>query len=124
MYYGATPDVFRKAEILRNHMTEAEQLLWNQISNRKLMGFRFRRQHPINRFIADFYCHKVRLVIELDGSIHDKQEVAERDEAREFMIKSFGINVIRFKNDELINDLERVITTIRGKLNELSSTPL
>lgn len=77
LFYGASPEIFRRAEILRNNMTGAEQMLWDKINYKQLKGYRFRRQHPINRFIADFYCHKAKLVIELDGNIHDKKEVAE-----------------------------------------------
>jgi very-short-patch-repair endonuclease len=75
MYYGATPETFEKAKVLRDTLTKAEKLLWNNLKGKKLMGFRFRRQHPIDIFIADFYCHELKLVIEVDGEIHKLREI-------------------------------------------------
>lgn len=116
LFYGTSMEIFRRAEILRNNMTEAEILLWNKLNNKQLMGYRFRRQHPINKFIVDFYCHKVKLAIELDGGIHRKEDVAERDEGREDIIRNFGVEIIRFENNEVIIDIENVIIRIKDKL--------
>jgi very-short-patch-repair endonuclease len=68
---GAKNKDFVNAKVLRKTMTDAEILLWKALRNRRLNGFKFRRQHPIKGFIADFYCHEARLVIEVDGEIHD-----------------------------------------------------
>jgi len=95
---------------LRKASTDSEKLLWDQLRNRKLSGFKFLRQHPIvykadykglNYFIADFYCHEKKAVIELDGSIHDDQK--EYDQFRDHEMKEKGINVLRIKNEELLN---------------------
>jgi very-short-patch-repair endonuclease len=72
MYYNAKSDTISLAKLLRNSMTESEKLLWERLKGKQIMNSRFRRQHPINIFIADFYCHEIKLVIEVDGSIHKK----------------------------------------------------
>ena len=117
MYYGSNSFTFQKAEELRKHMTKAELILWEELRNKKLLGLKFRRQHPISRFIADFYRHKHKLVIELDGEIHLKNDVAINDKKREDEIKSLGITVLRFKNNEIINHLESVLQQISNFCN-------
>lgn len=112
MHYGSNSFTFQMAEELRKRMTEAETILWEALRNKKLSGLKFRRQHPIGRFIVDFYCHKYKLVIELDGSIHNLIEVAENDRNRELELKDFGLDILRFTNEQVINDLEYVLQTI------------
>jgi very-short-patch-repair endonuclease len=102
--------VTRFARILRLSMTPAEQLLWQHISNRQLAGLRFRRQHPIGRYIADFYNHETKLVIELDGPIHDKQK--EYDKNRDKYLKAVGNVILRFKNEQVASDLPSVLNNI------------
>jgi len=121
LYYGASIEIFNRATVLRKNMTEAEMLLWNKLNNKQLMGLKFRRQHPINQFIVDFYCHKLKLIIEIDGEIHLKEEVAERDKSRQYMLNKFGLEVIRFKNDEVIGSCESVVLKLKQKLIQLSS---
>jgi very-short-patch-repair endonuclease len=70
IYFGVTPEILRLAGELRSSMTPAEKILWSHLRNRKVLGFKFRRQHPVSDFIVDFYCHEARLVIEADGSVH------------------------------------------------------
>ena len=118
MFYGASPEIFRRAGLLRNHMTEAEKLLWNELKSNKLNGFKFRRQHPINQFIVDFYCHKTKLVIELDGEIHKNKDQKDRDEGRQFILEEFGLKVIRFKNEEVMNQRNLVLDKITKHCNE------
>lgn len=96
MFYGATPEMFSKAEMLRKNMTTSEKTLW-EVLKYGLDGFKFRRQHPIDIFIADFYCHKAKLFIEIDGDIHDIREIHEYDEGRTDELENYGIKVIRFK---------------------------
>jgi very-short-patch-repair endonuclease len=112
MFYGATPEIFRKAEMLRENMTTSEKALW-EILKRGIDGYKFRRQHPIDIFIADFYCHKARLVIEIDGDIHNIGEIHEYDEGRTDELENYGIKVIRFKNQEVNDNIEQVIETIK-----------
>src|SRR5258706_11729199 len=99
MFFGASPEIFRRAEELRNRMTPAEQMLWDELKGKKLNGLKFLRQHPLNNFIADFYCHQKKLVIELDGSVHAKDDQPEYDRGRTEELTAFGIKVIRFRNE-------------------------
>ncbi len=111
--------IFQNAEVLRRNMTPAETLLWEYLKNSQL-GVKFRRQHPIGIYIADFYCHKHKLIIELDGSIHNVPDVAANDIERQLYLEANGIKFLRFKNEQIFNQLEEVLTTIT---NELISTP-
>ena len=118
MHFGADTIIFEKAEELRARMTPAEEILWNVI-NINDWRLKFRRQHPLSHYIADFYCHNVKLVIELDGGYHENKEVKIYDTARENEIKEFGITVLRFKNEEVINNIEAVLNKIGETINSL-----
>ena len=110
--WNAKPGIFENAKELRRSMTEAEEILWKHLRNSKLHGLKFRRQHPVDIFIADFYCHQKKLIIELDGNIHDILEQKEYDEGRTFILEEKGFKILRFKNEEIINDLENVLERI------------
>ncbi|WP_439559370.1 endonuclease domain-containing protein [Dyadobacter sp.] len=112
MHYGAGPITFARAQQLRKSETRAEKLLWEKLSNKQL-GVKFRRQHPLNYFIADFYCHSLKLVIEVDGSIHSLEENREWDQLRTSLIEEFGIRLIRFTNEDIYFRLGNVIETIK-----------
>ena len=116
MYFRAKPETLETARILRRRMTETENLLWEKLRARQILGLRFRRQHPIDFFIVDFYCHQARLVIEIDGEIHSQQ--ADYDDGREAHIEKYDIKVIRFTNFEVINDIEKVLDKIKSTLKE------
>jgi imidazole glycerol-phosphate synthase subunit HisF len=122
VYCGASMEIFRRAEILRNNMTDAEKLLCNRLNYKQVIGFRFRRQSPVNQFIVDFYCHKAKLVIELDGEVHSLPEVAERDNGREYMIKNFGIEVMRFNNNQILTDIESIVFEIKQRLTTVTNS--
>ncbi len=119
MYYGASNLIFQKAEELRSRMTPAEEILWKHIHINE-WKLKFRRQHPIWNYIADFYCHKVKLVIELDGKIHELDEVKENDLIREQHLKEFGLTVLRFKNEEVFKNINYVLSTISETVNQLN----
>ena len=119
MFNQAHPLIFQNAKALRKNMTDAEKLLWGYVKG-GIDGFKIRRQHPIGQYIADFYCHAVKLVIELDGKIHDFIEVKRNDEQRENGLISSGYVVIRFSNEEVFQDIEKVLQTIKNKVIELS----
>jgi very-short-patch-repair endonuclease len=91
-------------------MTPAEQRLWQALQGRRLGGLRFRRQHPVGPFILDFYCPACRLVIEVDGGVHDGQ--VEYDEARTQQLAAHGYRVFRFRNEEVMTDLPAVLSRI------------
>lgn len=102
-----------KARYLRKEETKAEKMLWKKLRNRKL-GIKFRRQHPIDNFILDFYAPEISLAIELDGSAHKENQ--EYDKLRTKYLKSKNINVIRFWNSEVENNLEEVILKIKAEI--------
>ncbi|HMQ61292.1 MAG TPA: endonuclease domain-containing protein, partial [Flavilitoribacter sp.] len=115
MHAGAKPELFRFAEKLRANMTEAEMKLW-EFLRLKPKGFKFRRQHPFSQFILDFYCHKARLAIEVDGKYHELPEQKKLDETRTNQIESSGIKELRFKNEEVMNQFESVKNSILSHL--------
>jgi len=113
LYFGAGPETRRFARRLRKELTPAEALLWNEIRAGKT-GYKFRRQHPLGKYIADFYCHELKLVIELDGGIHFKPDQKERDENRTFNLQMFGLKVIRFSNNEIEESMDFVLKSIKS----------
>ncbi len=121
-----TSDLARKfARELRTNPTEAELILWTRLRNRQIMNYRFLRQHPIffqiqNRkrfFIADFYCHDLKLIIEVDGDIHRKQK--DYDIVRTDLLKIKKNDVIRFKNEDVLLNLDEVILRLMKKLESI-----
>ncbi len=102
-----------KARYLRREETTAEKILWQELRNRKL-GIKFRRQHPIEKFILDFYVPEIKLAIELDGSSH--KENKEYDTLRTEYLKSQGIKLIRFWNSEIEKDLGNVLRKIKKEI--------
>ena len=119
MFYGAKPITFERAKELRLNPTAAEQVLWEILRNKKMLGLRFKHQHPINIFIADFYCHTLKLVIEVDGGIHNTEENKEYDNNRTAEFKNYGITVLRFTNDEVLNNIEMVRNVIASECKRL-----
>jgi len=120
LHKGAIGKLYEYSRELRQASTDAEKLLWAELRNRKLNGLKFRRQHPIDKYIADFYCHERKLVIELDGAIHDEKENIDYDKARTFELKDLSINVLRFRNDEVINNTDGVLQKIAEVADMLS----
>jgi len=119
--YGASIEIIDKARDLRKRMTEAEKLLWSYLRSKKLGGFKFRRQHPIWIFIADFYCHEVKFVIELDGGIHQLNEIKEYDVNRTAEMERFEIKVIRIKNEEVLENTNGVLRKIQDACEKRKS---
>lgn len=118
MHFGADAFSFKMAELLRQNMTLAEKILWEELKGKKLDGLKFRRQHSIGRFIVDFYCHQYRLVIELDGKIHLKTVIKLNDLNREEELKEHELKILRFENDEILNELPIVLDKIRLFIKE------
>ena len=105
----------RKIELsreMRKNMTSAEKLLWNKVRNRKLMNMKFRRQQVIDGVVVDFYCDELKLCVEIDGEIHNTEENRYYDEQREEILRSRGLNVLRFSNDEVLKDINSVLKRI------------
>lgn len=123
MYYGASSLIFQKAEELRNRMTPAEEVLWKAIHINE-WKLKFRRQHPIANWVVDFYCHPIKLVIELDGEIHDVDDVKRNDEQREKSLTRLGLTILRFKNDAVYKNKKAVLQKISDTIVKLQSPPL
>ena len=100
----------QRARELRQAMTPAENILWQELRANKL-GVHFRRQQIIAGFIVDFYCHKAALVVEVDGKIHDFQQ--EEDARREKVLREMGLSIVRFRNENVIQDLPMVVEKIK-----------
>lgn len=110
--WTAKPGIFKNAKELRKSMTEAEEILWKHLRNNKLNGLKFRRQHPLDIYIADFYCHQKKLIIEIDGGVHDIREQEEYDKGRTFELEEKGFKVLRFRNEDVLNELNSVLEKI------------
>ena len=118
MYYGASHLIMKKAEVLRLNTTPAETAMWDYLK-RNDWNLKFRRQHAIEKYVADFYCHSIKLVIELDGSVHNNEDIKINDAAREMRIKEFGITVLRFPNEAVFKNLPQIIKEIGETVNLL-----
>ena len=117
MFYGASNLLFEKAKELRENMTQAELVLWEYLRQHPF-GFKFRRQHPLGIYIVDFYCHKLKLVFEVDGDVHGEREVQEADIERQRQLELDGLKVKRFTNEEVLKTKEVVIEQINLLINE------
>lgn len=118
MHQDAKKELFQFARELRERATQAEKVLWEELRMKKLDGFKFRRQHPIGIYILDFYCHNRKLAVELDGKYHLNKDQIKYDIIRTSHLNEVGIKEIRFKNEEVLNDLENVLGKIRNSLHE------
>ena len=118
IFEGANNLVFELAKDLRKNMTQAENVLWMHLKS-GINGLKFRRQHPLGIYIADFYCHKIKLIIEADGSIHDKPELKEYDKEREECLKAKGYHILRFTNKEIFIGIETVLEKIKTEVENL-----
>lgn len=112
-----------KAREMRKNQTVAEEILWQCLRSRQLNGLKFRRQHNIGQYIADFYCHDARLVVELDGAVHASQR--ERDQDRDQWMRANGFTVMRFRNEEVFEDVIGVLGKILevAKVEALTPSP-
>lgn len=124
MHLKASGLIFRYASKLRQNETPAEKLLWEKIKDRQIEGEKFRRQHPLKKFALDFYCYRLRLGIELDGKQHLIPEIKFYDQDRSEILEEYGIYILRFTNQEVFNDMDRVIETIRLCILDLKSKRL
>lgn len=113
MYRSQTPGyIFKLCRKLRQEPTITEKLLWDHLRSKRFKDLKFRRQHPIGRYIADFYCREARLVIELDGNVHKAKDRKEYDRNCQEIIETRGIRVLRFKNTEIERNIEKVLQKI------------
>jgi very-short-patch-repair endonuclease len=114
VFWQTSPEIWQKlkplARQMRTELTLAEKQLWQRLKNKQLVGFKFRRQQLIDRFIVDFYCHEVKLVIEVDGEIHNYTQV--EDAIRQEFLESLGLRVVKFKNEDVFLKIEGVLEEI------------
>lgn len=120
LHMGAPSKHFFYSRENRKLFTEAEGVLWEALRDRSLHGYKFRRQHPISDFIADFYCHECKLIVELDGEYHNDIEQREYDEGRTFELNELKIKVVRFTNQEVLEDIDFVLSEIGAHLLKYS----
>ena len=118
------PKLKQLARMLRKHSTLAEILLWNELKGKKMLGYDFHRQKPIDNFVVDFYCPGLKLVIEIDGLTHDEKQ--EDDRIRQKKLESFGLHVLRFRDEDVKQSLEGVLLAlgewIEGKTEKSKGT--
>jgi very-short-patch-repair endonuclease len=100
------------ARQLRNNSTKSEIKLWQFLKNKQMYDYDFHRQKPLLNFIADFYCYELNLVIELDGYSHIFEETLQKDKIKEDELKKVGLDILRFDDDEVMNDIDNVLRTI------------
>ncbi len=106
------PELQDRAREMRTAPTPAEEILWEELRSRKLNGLKFRRQHTVNAYILDFWCPVCKLAIELDGCVHDTPEAQEYDAIRQQHLESFGYTVLRFRNEQVLQDTAGVLQQI------------
>ena len=120
LHNNSKGSTFENAKFLREFKTKAEDMLWQNLRNRQLNNIKFRRQHPFGEYVLDFYCHEIKLCVEVDGNIHNEKEIIENDNERTKILNENGITVIRFNNEEVINDIDKVLE----KIKEFANAPL
>jgi very-short-patch-repair endonuclease len=103
---------YLESKIFRRNMTPAENRLWVRLRKNQLDGFHFRRQQIIAGFIVDFYCHEASLIVEVDGPVHKQNK--EADFQRETILREIGFRIIRFGNEEVMENIEKVVSKIEG----------
>ena len=108
---------------LRNNMTDVEQLLWQRLRRKQILGLQFYRQKPILNFIVDFYCPAANLVIECDGGQHYTAEGLEADRARDQALAQLGLNVLRFDNRQILTKIDGVVEKIYCVVNLRLESP-
>jgi len=112
------PKLKELARQLRNNSTQNEIRLWRYLKGKQMMGYDFHRQKPLLNYIADFFCHELMLVIELDGYTHNFEEVVEKDERKQKELEALGLTVLRFADIEVMHDINNVLRTIEGYIEE------
>jgi len=116
------PELKQRARELRKQGVLSEVLLWNQLKGRKLRGYQFMRQKPIGAYIADFYCSKLKLIIEIDGDSHEGRFLHDMKRQRE--LESEGLTVLRFNDTDVKNEIDNVLMAIEGWIEEAENNPL
>ena len=119
VYYN--PELKQKARNLRNNATFSERVLWKYLKSRQMKGYQFTRQKPIGKYIVDFYCPKLQLIIEVDGDSHNEKQ--EYDRKRQKELEDKGFHFLRFDGHSVLKQTESVLTVIADKIEEIQGQP-
>jgi very-short-patch-repair endonuclease len=114
--YKNIKDLKARRVELRKNTTKTEVILWDKIRNRQVENMKFKRQYSVVGYVVDFYCPEIRLVIEIDGDSHFTEKGVEKDVVRTKLINSLKINILRFTNDEIYNNLENALEILRDRI--------
>ena len=121
-YYG-NRELVKRARKLRCSMTTAEIFLWSRLRSKQIEGYKFRRQEPIYDYVVDFYCNKLRLIIEVDGEIHSLPEKRDSDKKRDKVFNMNGYHILHLTNSEILDEIEQTINKIKSFISQnLSSS--
>ncbi|HEV2832320.1 MAG TPA: endonuclease domain-containing protein [Hanamia sp.] len=118
MLYESSPIIFANAKRLRNEPTASEIIFWGLLKQH-FADYRFKRQHPVSQYIADFYCHKLKLVVEIDVGIHLSKDAIKNDKLRDEFMNSLNLKIIRFTNDEVCKNGEEVVKKLRELIEKI-----
>ena len=118
MFYESSPIIFANAKRLRNEPTASEIIFWGLLKQH-FADYRFKRQHPVSQYIADFYCHKLKLVVEIDGGIHLSKDAIKNDKLRDEFMNSLNLKIIRFTNDEVCKNGEKVVKKLKELIEKI-----
>lgn len=117
MNHQASAGIFERARLLKENETHAEGILWEKLKGKQLDGYKFRRQHPIGRYILDFYCHGGKIGIEIDGAYHQDKLQQWMDNDRTQFLEELELQIIRFTNEEVLDQIEMVLEKIKETVN-------
>ena len=119
-HFNITP-LSKRRRYLRSHLPKAEIILWMRLSNRQMLGYKFRRQYSVDKFVIDFYCPELKLAIEVDGDSHFTPLARVYDRGRQHHIESFGIRFHRVMNEDVYNNLDAVLDEIARTIRQLET---
>jgi very-short-patch-repair endonuclease len=122
-HYNKTTEKAKRKK-LRQHQTNSSEFVWRFLRHRQLLGFKFRRQYSVDKYIIDFYCSEIKFAIELDGGSHNLLEIKMRDIERQKYLEGFGINFIRIKDNELFSNPNKAFRKIEEAIRDLTPAPL
>ncbi len=119
-FFNRTQDK-EKRRLLRNNMPKAEAVIWSKLKGRQLLVYKFRRHYCLDRYVVDFYCPELKLAVEIDGDSHFQKGSEDNDRHRQTFIESFGIQFLRFTNEDVFKNIEGVIEIVRRTALEMNS---
>ncbi len=119
-FFNRTQDK-EKRRLLRNNMPRAEALIWSKLKAKQMLGYKFRRQYSVDRYVVDFYCPELKLAVEIDGDSHFQTGSEDNDRHRQAFIESIGIQFLRFTNEDVFKNIEGVVEIVRRTAMEMNS---